>query len=117
AERERELQTALAVVSMPAWVTRESRMPSQTPPGSPAVAAEVRVADSGTSSTPPVEDAVLNYLQVHPEAGGSSGGGDRAAMAANYSSRVLSYASAAMREAWAMRRLAETYPAEGMPSQ
>ena len=40
-----------------------------------------------------------------------------AAMAANYSSRVLSHASAAVREAWALRRLAETYPREGMPSQ
>lgn len=116
-ERERELQTALAAVSMPAWVTRGSGKPGPAPSGSQAVAAEVRVAESGTSMTPPAEDAVRTYLQAHPEAAGSPGGGDRTAMAANYSSRVLSHASAAMREAWALRRLAETYPVEGMPSQ
>jgi hypothetical protein len=115
-ERERELRTVLAAVSMPAWVTRESGRPGRTPAGRQAVADEVHVAESGTSMTPPAEDAVRTYLQAHPEAG-SPGGGDRAVMAANYSSRALSHASAAVREAWALRRLAETYPSEGMPSQ
>ena len=116
-ERERELESALAGVSMPARVTRESGRPHRMPAGSRAVAAEVRVKESGTSISSPAEDAVRTYLQAHPEAAGSPGGGDRAAMAANYSSRVLSHASAAVREAWALRRLAETYPTEGMPSQ
>jgi hypothetical protein len=116
-ERERELQSALAGVSMPAWVTRESGKPGRKLAGSHTVAAEVRVTESGTSIASPAEDAVRTYLQTHPEAAGSPGGGDRAAMAANYSSRVLSDASAAVREAWALRRLAATYPTEGMPSQ
>jgi hypothetical protein len=110
-ERAKELQTALAAVSMPPWIRRESARQARTPAGS----AEVRLAESGTSMAPPAEDAVRTYLQAHPEAAGSLGG-DRASMAANYSSRVLSHASAAVREAWALRRLVETYRIERMPS-
>jgi hypothetical protein len=112
-DRERELQTALGTVSMPAWVTRESEDPGRTRVESKAVTAEVRAVESGTAAAPAAEDAVRTYLRTHPDAAGP---GDPASMAANYSSRVLSNASAAMREAWALRRLAETYPAEGIPS-
>ena len=112
-ERERELKSALGAVSMPAWVTRES---GQTRAESQVVPAEVRVAEPETTIAPPAEDAVQTYLRAHPEAAVSPGN-DRAAMAANYSSRVLNHASAAVREAWALRRLAEMYAAEGLPSQ
>jgi hypothetical protein len=116
-EREKEVQIALAAVSMPAWVQQDVRRPGRATGKVKAPATEVRIAVSGTSMPPPAEDAVRTYLQAHPEAAVAPGGGDRAAMAANYLSRVLSHASAAVREAWALRRLAEAYPTEGMPRQ
>ncbi len=113
-ERRKELRAALAAVSMPTWVTRQSGTSDRKP--SRAATAEVRVAEPGTATAPPAEDAVRTYLQAHPEAAGANAG-DPPALAANYASRVLSNASAAVREAWALRRLAETYSAEGLPSQ
>ena len=93
-EREREIRHALSAVLMPVWVRRSAGKPRRAS-GSTT---QMLVTDSGSA---PAEEAVRSYLQAHSEPGSL----EPAAGAADYSSRVLSEASAAVREAWALRRL------------
>ncbi len=65
-------------------------------------------------AAPPAESVLREYLKNHPEHRGPPNA-DTEAAAANLSNTVVTQASAAVREAWALRRLAQDYGAREMP--
>lgn len=115
AERTARLNAALATVDRPAWAAVEFPVASEAlrlqramlPPAN-------AVPDRVELAAPPAESVLREYLKNHPEHR-EPPNADTEAAAANLSNTVVTQASAAVREAWALRRLAQDYGARELP--
>jgi hypothetical protein len=82
-----------------------------------AAGKEAVTANTMVALKPPVEDFLVEYFREHPEpqaAGASSAAGaspakDPSRQAAQFAGRAVSLSQAALAEAWALRRLAQSY--------
>jgi|GEM_PF-767060 len=78
---------------------------------------EAVTANTMMASKPPVEDFLVEYFREHPEtqaasassAAGASSAKDPSKQAAQFAGRAVSLSQAALAEAWALRRLAQSY--------
>src|SRR6202035_3669552 len=72
---------------------------------------EAVTANTMVASKPPVEDFLIEYFREHPEpqAASASVAKDPSKQAAQFAGRAISLSQAALAEAWALRRLAQSY--------
>jgi hypothetical protein len=72
---------------------------------------EAVTANTMVASKPPVEDFLVEYFREHPEtqAASASSAKDPSKRAAQFAGRAVSLSQAALAEAWALRRLAQSY--------
>ena len=106
-ERRLAITSALATSAQPPWVTLRIRVAGKHPSDSKAAVAETLRAGEvlgRDDAPPPIEPALRAYFsRIQPA------GQEPAKSAAAFSTSVLAQSSEAVRETWALRRLAEDY--------
>jgi hypothetical protein len=72
---------------------------------------EAVTANTMVALKPPVEDFLVEYFREHPQtqAASASSAKDPSKQAAQFAGRAVSLSQAALAEAWALRRLAQSY--------
>jgi hypothetical protein len=115
------LRAALSSYTSAGWLTVDIRtvdealssvlaqQPRESADGS--AGKEAVTANTMVASKPPVEDFLVEYFREHPEtqAASASSVNDPSKQAAQFAGRAVSLSQAALAEAWALRRLAESY--------
>jgi hypothetical protein len=120
-ERRDQIRAALSDYASAGWLTVNIRTVdealssglAQQPGEHTDTSAENQPVRAGTieAPKPPVEDLLVEYFRTHPEIQATDGSAtnDPSKQAAHLASRTISLSQAALGEAWALRRLAQSF--------